>query len=169
MHPVLIRVMEMGRTVRLASGHMTKCKFMKHIDNVVETNDEQRITKDIEQRRERINTSTKTKSVLYKQWNPTLAVHDVYITRKHFPEHWRIAWSRFRLGSTDLPSEKSRWSKNTNESICRCGGVLTETHILLQCPDRITNINSLAELFGSDDQRNAMKSIYDSLEKYEND
>ena len=169
MHPVLIRVMEMGRNVRLASGHMTKCKFMKHIDNVVETNDEQRITKDMEQRRERINTSTKTKSVLYKQWNPTLAVHDVYITRKHFPEHWRIAWSRFRLGSTDLPCEKSRWSKNTNESICRCGGVLTETHILLQCPDRITNINSLAELFGSDDQRNAMKSIYDSLEKYEND
>ena len=123
----------------------------------------------MEERRARINVSTKTKSLLYKQWNPTLAVHDVYVTRKHFPEHWRIAWSRFRLGGTDLPCEKSRWSKTENETVCRCGGVLSETHILLQCPDRLTNINSLAELFGSDDQRNVMKCIFDTLEKYESD
>ena len=166
---MLSRVMGMGRNVRLVSGHTTKCKFIKHIDNVIETNDKQRITKDMEERRARINVSTKIKSILHKQWNPTLAVHDVYVTRKHFPEHWRIAWSRFRLGSTDLPCEKSRWSKTENETICRCGDVLSETHILLQCPDRLTNINSLAELFGSDDQRNVMKCIFDTLEKYESD
>ena len=164
-HVVLSRVMKMGRNVRLVSGHATKCKLMKHIDNVIETNDKQRIMEDMEERRARINATTKTKSMLYKQWNPTLAVHDAYVTRKHFPEHWRIAWSRFRLGSTDLPCEKSRWSKTENETICRCGGILSETHILLQCPDRITNSKSLAELFRSDDQRKVMKCINDTLEK----
>ena len=167
-HALLCRIMEMGRNVQLASGHVTRCKVVKYIDKVLASNDKQRITEDIDERRERIAVSTKTKTLLYKQWSPTLSVHDVYVTRKYFPEHWRIAWTRFRLGSTNLPCEKGRWMPgNTKEMICICGETQTEDHILSECEERVVTGCTAEELFTGEDQRNAMKEIFDTLQKYE--
>ena len=165
-HTLLCRIMEMGRNVRLKSGHITKCKAMKHIDMVISTDDKQRITRDMEGRRERIALSTKTKSVLYKQWCSNLSTHDIYVTRKYFPEHWRIAWTRFRLSSTDLPCEKGRWLKGSNP-LCMCGEIQTENHILLECTERIVQAATTEELFTSEDQRSTMKAIFDTLQKFE--
>ena len=165
-HPLLCRIMEMGRNSQLPSGHITKCKAMKHIDKVIATNNKQCISQDMANRRDRIAQTTKTKSMLYKLWCPTLAVHDVYTTRKYFPEHWRIAWTRFRLGSTNLPCEKGRWNDRNNTK-CLCNGTQTETHILLDCAERITHIESVQELFSNEDQRHTMKQIFDTLKKFE--
>ena len=168
-HPLLCRIMEIGRKVKRMSGHETKCKVMKHIDKIIETNDRQRLLRDMENRRDRIARSMKTKTLLYKQWNPTLAYHDVYTTRKHFPEHWRVAWTRFKLGSTDLPCEKARWSKVVVNPECSCGETQTEQHILLECIERVTQeMDTAEELFCREDQHRVMKSIYDTLQKYEN-
>ena len=170
-HTLLLKVMEMGRNVRMRSGHLTKCRIMRYIDKIVADNDCQRLIKDMDDRRARIALSTKTKTSLYKLWNPSLIVHDVYVTRKNFPEHWREAWTRFRLGSTNLPCEKERWSNNIHnterEPVCICGMVQTEPHILLECAERIAECDDLKELFSSNNQRNTMKVIYDTLQKYE--
>ena len=166
-HPLLCRILEMGRNVQLASGHITKCKILRHIDKILSQNNKSRISQDINSRRDRIVTTTKTKSVIYKQWCPTLAVHDVYITRKFFPEHWRISWTRFRLSATNLPCEKNRWNQNRNRVTCICGEVQTESHILLFCEERLFREATLEEIFNNDDQRKTMKLIHETLEKYE--
>ena len=170
-HTLLLKVMEMGRNVRMRSGHLTKCRIMRYIDKIVADNDCQRLIKDMDDRRASIALSTKTKTSLFKLWNPSLIVHDVYVTRKNFPEHWREAWTRFRLGSTNLPCEKERWSNNTHnterEPVCICGMVQTEPHILLECAERIAECDDLKEFFSSENQRNTMKVIYDTLQKYE--
>ena len=165
-HPLLCRIMEMGRNVRLRSGHLTRCTAMKHIDKIIEQNDTQCIVNDMKERQNRIAESTKTKTALYRQWCPDLATHDVYITRKYFPECWRIAWTRFRVGSTNLPCEKGRW-RNDNMTICLCGENQTEKHILLECEERVVRSTSIHELFNQQDQRSTMKSIFESLLKFE--
>jgi hypothetical protein len=165
-HPLLYRIMEMGRNVRLRSGHLTRCAAMKHIDKITEQNDTQRIVNDMKERQIRIAGSAKTKTMLYKQWCPDLTTHDVYITRKYFPESWRIAWTRFRLGSTNLPCEKRRWN-NTDTASCICGQNQTEIHILLECEERIVRATSIAEFFDQQDQRAVMKCIFESLLKFE--
>ena len=172
-HSLLNKVMEMGRNTLLRSGHTTKCKVMKHIDKVLEKNDNAQITQDMINRKNKIAKSTKTKTVLYRQWSPDLLIHDAYVTRKHFPEYWRISWTRFRLGSTNLPCEKKRWRSDGNridgnrETPCICGGIQSEQHLLLDCDERIIRANSFEELFGAKDQRQTMKGIHDTLKKFE--
>ena len=165
-HQLLCRIMEMGRNVRLRSGHLTRCKVMKHVDKVIANNDTQCIIRDMDERRDRIAHSPKTKTLLYRQWCPTLATHDVYITRKYFPEYWRIAWTRFRLSSTNLPCEKGRWMKESNPR-CMCGETQTETHILLDCDERVIRTESVEEFFHHEDQRRTMKLIFETLQKIE--
>ena len=167
-HHILLKVMGMARNVQLPSGHITKCKAIKYIDRIIEENDNKRMVHDMENRKSRIALSTKTKSLIYKEYNPVLAVHDVYITRKYFPEHWRISWTRFRLSSTNLPCEKNRWTQCRGiELKCVCGEPQTEKHILITCNERINRTANIEDIFQHNDQRHTMKVIYDTLQKFE--
>ena len=167
-HQLLLKAMEMGRNVKLPSGHTTKCKAMKYIDKIIEKNDKEIVIRDMNERRTRITVSTKTKTMLYKEWNPTLAVHDVYITRKCFPENWRISWTRFKLGSTNLPAEKNRWTQFKGRELkCICGEIQTEKHVLFTCELRVNRTTNLQEILNNENQRQAMKVIHDTLEKFE--
>ena len=168
-YQLLNRVMEMGRNVQLQSGHTTKCKTMKHIDKMLERNNKRHIIDDMDDRKARILISNKSKTLLYRQWSHNLTTHEVYITRKYYPECWRIAWTRFRLGSTNLPCEKSRWSRGNHETRCKCGDIQTEHHIITSCKDKvIPNAMTVKELFNAKDQKLTMKYIYDTLQKFEN-
>ena len=62
-YQLLNRVMEMGRNVQLQSGHTTKCKAMKHIDKILEKNNKSYITEDMTDRKARIATCTKKKTI----------------------------------------------------------------------------------------------------------
>ena len=52
-------------------------------------------------------------------------------------------------------------------TICLCGENQTEKHILLECEERVVQTTSIHELFNQQDQRSAMKSIFESLLKFE--
>ena len=167
-HHILLKVMEMARNVQLSSGHITKCKAIKYIDRIIENNDNKNVVRDMENRKSRIELSTKTKSRIYKEYNPVLAVHDVYTTRKYFPEHWRISWTRFKLSSTNLPCEKNRWAQFRGKELkCICGEHQNEKHVLLTCKEKINDTESIEDIFQHNDQRHTMKIIYDTLQKFE--
>ena len=92
----------------------------------------------------------------------------MYIARKYYPECWRISWTRFRLSSTNLPCEKSRWSRGNHEIQCICGDIQTELHIITTCREKVIPTTTTQELFNAEDQRQTMKYIYDTVQKFEN-
>lgn len=81
--------------------------------------------------------NTATKYTTYKsELNPSLNVHEVYMSRVYIPDYIRQAFSRLRLMSHDLKVETGRWSRTPREQRrCQCGtgAVQTECHVLLHC------------------------------------
>ena len=58
----------------------------------------------------------------------------LYNNRLYVPEHYRIAYTRFRLGSHRFKIETGRWSRIPRERrLCLCGEVQDELHILQHC------------------------------------
>ena len=81
---------------------------------------------------------THTKFVIYRTvMNEGLSVHPVYMKGCLVPDYKRVYFTRLRLLSHNLMSEKGRWSRTpANERVCQCNNfsVQDEQHILLVCP-----------------------------------
>ena len=141
------------RSVELTSGTVIVSPMMKYIDAIVD-DDYNYIEKDMEERKLRIINSTATKTLLYKSYNPSLGISDIY-TRKHYiPEHWRRSWTRFRLGSTNLPCEKQKWNRDnvsSTHAVCICGEPQTENHILFSCNYKVNFLlsDNMEDFFSS--------------------
>ena len=79
-----------------------------------------------------------TKFMIYRSvMNVDLSVHPVYRKGCSVPDYQRVAFSRLRLTSHSLISEKGRWSRTRSDKrACPCDGrsVQDEHHALLACP-----------------------------------
>lgn len=81
-----------------------------------------------------VRASTSSRRVAYKILNPSLERNTVY-SACDIKERYRIAFTRLRLSSHNLASEKGRWSRTPPESrLCLCGDVQNDSHVLLSCP-----------------------------------
>ena len=78
---------------------------------------------------------TGTKAVTYKEMNPGLNVHKVYLSDKYIDERKRAAFTKFRVSSHSLKVETGRWSRIERENrLCGCErGVQDETHVVFDC------------------------------------
>ena len=87
------------------------------------------------ERNNRVSLSEKTKFVLYRDINTQYKVHSVYNRRKDYiPEHYRLAFTRFRLSSHRLRIETGRWARIPRERrLCPCGSIQDERHVLVDC------------------------------------
>ena len=78
-----------------------------------------------------------TKFVLYRSvMNDNLTVHPIYTKASSIPDFQRVAFSRLRLCSHNLISEKGRWSRTpADRRTCPCDhrSVQNEYHVLLVC------------------------------------
>ena len=76
-----------------------------------------------------------TRRQTYQEINPDLESPDLYKKSSDFvPEHYRIAFTRLRLGSHRLKVETGRWSRIPRERrLCPCGQIQDESHALLNC------------------------------------
>lgn len=87
-----------------------------------------------------IGQSTSSRRVTYRLLNPDLAVDICYAKGNNVSEHYRIAYSQFRLSGHKLAIESGRWNRRgrgrlpVEERLCPCGSVQTELHVLECCP-----------------------------------
>ena len=112
----------------------TNPKMAAYINSLTECGDF--IEKDRVDRINRMNSSTKTKSVTYRSINPTFEVHPIYKSYEEgIDDYLRIAFTRFRTSSHRLKIETGRWSRIPRERrLCTCGkGLQTEEHVLINC------------------------------------
>ena len=93
------------------------------------------IENDVAKRKEDISVSERTKTVTYRQMNPTLCVHPVYTSKETVEDDYRTAFSRLRLSSHRLRIETGRWARIPQEErLCQCGeAIQTEQHVLCDC------------------------------------
>lgn len=86
----------------------------------------------------RVRQSEKSKLQAYILLNPDLNIHPLYLTTHSTPEYERIAFTRLRVIAHRLKIETGRWSRIEREHrLCSCGGIQTESHVLLDCPNLI--------------------------------
>ena len=78
-----------------------------------------------------------TKFLLYRSvMNTDLSLHSIYRRGCRVPDYQRVAFTRLRLISHNLKSEKGRWSRTpANEQLCQCDriSIQDEDHALLKC------------------------------------
>lgn len=126
-----------AHTVRLTLA--TNTPTSKHIrgliDNVVDD-----VKVDITRLKQSISDSVSSRRLAYKELNPTLTVHDIYMCRGKTNELHRMAFSRLRVIGHNLVIETGRWNRRgrgrlpVEERLCPCGAVQTELHVLELCP-----------------------------------
>ena len=106
----------------------------KYISGVMDGGDP--VDTDISKRKDGIMSSERTKTVTYRQINPTLSVHPVYTSNEIVEDDFRTAFTRLRLSSHRLRIETGRWTRTPQEErLCQCGGAIqTEQHVLCECP-----------------------------------
>ena len=118
-----------------------------------------------------VRSSTSTRRVAYRNMNPTLSVSSVY-SNSPVPEHSRIAFTRFRLSSHNLPYEMGHWAHVPPElRLCSCGSVQLDSHILLECvntqpmrlSNKISNCACLNDLFQNNDVMDVCNLCYEIL------
>ena len=93
------------------------------------------IENDVAKRKEGISISERTKTVAYRQMNPTLCVHPIYTSKESVEDDYRTAFSRLRLSSHRLRIETGRWARTPQEERwCQCGeAIQNEQHVLCDC------------------------------------
>ena len=101
------------------------------VDDIGETMENHKIS---------IRNSNSSRRLTYKEMNPDLSVHNVYVDKHNIPEHQRISFTRFRLSAHSLAVEVGRWNRRgrgrlpMEERLCSCGEVQTEIHVVRDCP-----------------------------------
>ena len=87
-----------------------------------------------------IMTSQTSRCIVYRDINPTMAVHDVYRTRHTINDLHRVSFTRFRVSGHSLAVETGRWNRRgrgrlpLEERLCSCGAIQTERHVVENCP-----------------------------------
>ena len=118
-----------------------------------------------------------TRREAYLGMNPELESPSIYRKTANFvPDHYRTAFTRFRLGSHRLKVETGRWSRIPRERrLCLCGQVQDEMHTLLDCPllndlrreFSHLNFNSLEDLMTYTDDNYLCKYLFQVNKKIE--
>ena len=108
----------------------------------------------------------------YRKLNNNLESPAVYHRLIFIPEHHRIAFTRFRVGSHRFRIETGRWSRTPREGrLCPCGEVQDEIHVIKNCVllrdirERYSeiNYNEVSEIINHEDI--AYLSKYDITKK----
>ena len=119
-----------------------------HVFNIVNANepsltnyfipDQCPIITTLEDIKQGLPSSDRSKSQLYLSLNPSLETHQIYLSKCIIKEYERINFTRLRLSSHRLKSETGRWHVPPlprNERICTCGNTYQdEQHIIENCP-----------------------------------
>ena len=89
----------------------------------------------------RVMSSSQTKAITYRTFNPDLSVHPMYNANTAVDDDLRTAFTRLRLSSHRLRIETGRWSRiERAERLCQCGlDVQSEQHVLSDC-DLVSDI-----------------------------
>lgn len=112
-----------------------RTKTYRYIERTMQNGKDCR-AKDIQQRKEHLRTSERSKNTAYVSLNPNLTVDEAYSGTNLIPEHNRIQFSRLRCISHSLAIERGRWQRLPREDrTCRCGEVQTELHVLFDCTE----------------------------------
>ena len=101
---------------------------------------------------------TSSKRVTYKQMNPDLSVHPVYVAKTPVNEYHRVAFTRFRVLAHSLTVEAGSWNRRgrgrlpLEATLCVCGSIQTERLLTQHCTftqhlRNIYNFSSIPELF----------------------
>lgn len=81
--------------------------------------------------------SDRSRSMKYIQINPMLTVHNIYLHQHFVPEYHRIAFTRMRVSSHYLRVETGRWSVPPlpiSNRVCQCGFLTQdEAHVIQHC------------------------------------
>ena len=146
----------------------------KYITGVMEGCDP--IDDDIAKRKDGILSSERTKTVTYRQINPTLSVHPIYTSSEIVEDDFRTAFTRVRLSSHRLRIETGRWARTPQEErLCQCGeAVQTEQHVLCECPlvshirEAYNNTNiDFDDFMGTEKSKQQMAMVMSILSFYE--
>ena len=128
-------------------------------------------------RKESILSSTRTKTITYREINPTLTVHPIYKSTDNHDDDFRTAFTRLRLSSHRLRIETGRWTRTPrDERVCQCGeGVQTEKHVICDCV-LVTNIREsfnsseidFEDFMTSEKSKQQLAMVMNILSFYEN-
>ncbi len=89
--------------------------------------------------RDDIMVSQSSRKTTYREINPDLSVHNIYVSKHTISEHERVCFTRFRISAHSLAVEVGRWNRRgrgrlpLEERLCECGHIQTELHVTEQC------------------------------------
>ena len=85
--------------------------------------------------KQKMNDSTSSKALKYKEMNPELNIHRVYESNVYIDERKRVVFTKFRTSSHSLKIETGRWARiKAEDRLCDCGkGVQDESHVVFKC------------------------------------
>ena len=134
------------------------------------------IQADLQQRKERMRASGKTKIQTYCAINPELSVHPMYKNPVGERDYLRISFTRFRTSSHSLKIETGRWSRiPRDQRTCVCNeGVQTEEHVLTACPSvndiklkYHLNIANFVEFMNSERSKGDLCAVHEIMKRLE--
>ena len=128
----------------------------RHINNLI-NNDFDDIGQSMNNLHQEISNSQSSKCIYYKEINPNMHIHNIYINKSTVNELERISWSKLRLSAHSLAIETGRWNRRgrgrlpVDERLCQCGLVQTELHVIEECVlsqhvRQMYNVTSLFDL-----------------------
>ena len=110
----------------------------RHINDLI-NNDFDDVGQSMNNLHQEIINSQSSKCIYYKEINPNMHIHDIYINKSMVNELERISWSKLRLSAHSLAIETGRWNRRgrgrlpIDERLCQCGLVQTEFHVFEEC------------------------------------
>jgi len=110
----------------------------RHINDLI-NNDFDDVGQSMNNLHQEIINSQSSKCIYYKEINPNMHIHDIYINKSTVNELERISWSKLRLSAHSLAIETGRWNRRgrgrlpIDERLCQCGLVQTEFHVFEEC------------------------------------
>ena len=110
----------------------------RHINDLI-NNDFDDVGQSMNNLHQEIINSQSSKCIYYKEINPNMHIHDIYINKSTVNELERILWSKLRLSAHSLAIETGRWNRRgrgrlpIDERLCQCGLVQTEFHVFEEC------------------------------------
>ena len=125
-----------------------------------------------------VNNSQKSKCTYYKEINPNMDVHNIYMLKSTVNELERISWTKLRLSAHSLAIETGRWNRRgrgilpREQRLCQCGLIQTEQHVIEECSlsqhvRQMYNLTSLVDLMSErEDYQEACHIVHTILDIY---